>query len=124
MEGHPCPDMIPRPPEIVIEGDSPARVMARTPELLGLSLRRAVWRFGFQPGRALALATGLWSPVATWALAGHVGTVIRVYRGAWADEPPPVFMNVLEARLEDDRRDLGGLHPRPPGLPAATPGAG
>jgi hypothetical protein len=114
--------VIPRPPDIVIEGDSPARVMARTPELLGISLRRVVWRFGFQPGRALALTTGLWSPLATWALTGHVGTVIRLYRGAWADQPPAAFMFVLSAELEHDRSDFGGLHPRPPGVPAATAG--
>ncbi len=116
--------MIPRAPDIVIEGDSPARVMARTPELVGLSLRRVVWRFGFRPGSPIAIAADLWSPLATWALAWPIGTVIRVYRGAWADQPPPTFMNVLGARLEDDRSDFGGLHPRPPGVSAATPGAG
>jgi hypothetical protein len=112
--------MMPRLPDIVIEGDSPSRLMARTPELVGLSRRRVVWRFGFQPGRALAVATGLWTPEPVWVLAVYRGTVILVYRGDWTDQPPAQIMNVLSAPLEHDRRDFSSLHPRPRGVPASS----
>lgn len=124
MEGHPCPAVIPRPPDVVVSGDSPARVMAHTPELLGVSLRRVLWRFGFQPGRLLAMATGVWTTSPVWVMAVYGGTVLDLYRGGWSDQPPAQFLNVMAARLEDDRREFGGLHPGPERLSAAAPEPG
>lgn len=95
--------------------------MAHTPELLGVSLRRVVWRFGFRPGTVQALATGVWTPVPVWVLAVYSGTVLRLYRGLWVDQPPAQFMNVLVADLErEHRQDVGGLHPGAQPLPETS----
>jgi hypothetical protein len=111
--------VIPRVPSIVVPGDSPNRLMARTPELRGVSLRRVAWRFGFRPGTVWAVTTGLSSPFALWVLAGYVGTVIELYTGEWTVEPPSRFLNCQAALLEGwhDRRDIGSLHPRPARVP-------
>lgn len=112
MEGHPCPDVIPTRPNIIVSNDSPRRVMAHSPELLGVSLRRVVWRFGFQPGSPQALACGVWTTIPVWVLAVYSGTVLQVYRGSWADQPPAQFTNVLTAALEHEHREnVGRLHP-------------
>ncbi len=120
MEGHQCPDMIPTRPDIVVPNDSPRRVMACSPELLGVSIRRVVWRFGFQPGSPQSVACGVWTSLPVWVLAMYSGTVLRLYRGSWMDQPPAQFINVLRAELERDRENLGGLHPREDGVSAAA----
>lgn len=121
MEGHPCPHMRPARPDIVVPNDSPRRVMACSPELLGVSLRRVVWRFGFQPGSPQALACGVWVSVPVWVLAVYSGTVLDTYRGSWMDQPPAQFINVLLAELEREyRENLGRLHPGAERVPAAS----
>lgn len=107
-------------PLVVVPGDSPNKVMARTPELMGLSLRRVAWRFGFQPGRVLAQSTGIACPHALWVMAVYSGTVIELVELPWQLEPPHRFLNCLVAPLEHDRRDLGGLHPGAAGVSPAT----
>lgn len=121
MEGDQCSTMRPIRPDIVVPNDSPRRVMAASPELLGVSLRRVVWRFGFRPGGPQALACGVFTSTPVWVLGMYSGTVLELYRGSWMDQPPARFVNVLLAVLEREshREDFGSLHPGAAGLSPA-----
>ena len=85
-------------PTVRLEGD-PQRLMSQAGLLLGLSQRRALWRFGFKPDWPIALALHLWTPSPLWVLCFHSGTVIDTYTASWDTEPPSRFTHVLTLAL-------------------------
>jgi len=91
--------VIPTMPQVALEDDTADHVMAANGALLGFSLARDVWRFGFHPGSLLAATFHVFTVRPMWALSLHNGTVIETYFGPWDAQLPSRFVHILEARL-------------------------
>lgn len=87
-------------PAVVLDDDLfPRRPMARHGMLLGFSLTRALWRFGFVPGSDTSLAFGVYTRSPLWVLALHSGRALETALLSWNDPPPARFLRVVEAKL-------------------------
>lgn len=86
-------------PSLVLRDDSPLRLMSQAGNLLGVSPRRAVWRFGFRSDWPIARALALWTTTPTWVLSFHSGTVIDTFTAPWDTELPFRFTHVLTIAL-------------------------
>jgi len=85
-------------PSVWLEVDH-ERDMAAHGLLVGFSRARAVWRFGFPAGSALARAFGIEAAAPRFVLTLHNGSVIETFDGAWGADPPSRMKNILEASL-------------------------
>jgi hypothetical protein len=73
--------------------------MARYGELLGFSVARALWRFGFVTGSDTALAFGVCTARPLYVVCWHTGRVVETMLLAWGDPLPARFAHVVEARI-------------------------
>lgn len=86
-------------PSVAVDGDGAERHMAKIGSLLGFSVARAVWRFGFKPGSDIARAFGVSAPRPLYVLAMPQGRVLETLTTAWGDGVPGRFTKVLRAKL-------------------------
>jgi hypothetical protein len=84
-------------PRVFLDDDPyPARPMAAHGSLVGFSIARTLWRFGFSPGSDLAYAFGVHASRPLWVLCTVNGRPIETALLRWEDRPPARFLQVLE----------------------------
>ncbi len=87
-------------PAVFLEDDrEPGRPMANHGELLGFSLARALWRFGFVPRGDMAGAFGVSTHHPLYVLAWHSGRPVETILLAWNAPLPARFLHTVEAVL-------------------------
>jgi len=87
-------------PAVFLDDDPmPQRPMARHVILVGFSVARVLWRFGFVPNSDLAEAFGVYTQRPLWVLAMPSGRPLETALLAWNDPAPARFLHVVEARL-------------------------
>ena len=87
-------------PSVFMEGDpTPMRPMASHGVLLGFSVARTLWRFGFVPNSDLARAFGVAADRPLWVLCLLNGRPLETALLRWEDQPPARFLSVLEVRV-------------------------
>lgn len=86
-------------PLVAVDDDPyPRCPMARNGVLVGFSLARTLWRFGFVPGSDLAQAFGVSASRPLWVLCMVSGRPLETALLRWGDQPPARFIHVLEVR--------------------------
>ena len=87
-------------PAVFLDDDlSPGRPMARHGVLLGFSIARALWRFGFVPNSDIARAFGVETARPLWVLSLHSGRPMETALLSWNEPPPAKFLHVVEAKV-------------------------
>lgn len=87
-------------PQVFLDDDAhPGRPMARYGVLLGFSVARALWRFGFVTGSDISTAFGVCTRTPLYVLCWHTGRVVETALLPWSAPPPARFLHVVEARL-------------------------
>ena len=87
-------------PKVFVEGDPfPLRPMANHGVLVGFSVARTLWRFGFEPGSDIARAFEVWTVSPLWVLCLPNGRPLQTAVLRWVDQPPSRFLHVLEVRV-------------------------
>jgi hypothetical protein len=87
-------------PRVFMDDDPiPHRPMASHGVLIGFSLARTLWRFGFVPDSDIAQAFGVYAARPLWVLCMVNGRPLETALLRWEDQPPARFLSVLEVRV-------------------------
>ena len=81
-------------PNIIVPGDRPDRIVARSAELVATTKTRAIWRAGFLADSDAAVAYGVCCLEFQWILATTRGKILTQFSG-FASGLPGRFRKIL-----------------------------
>lgn len=87
--------MTPIMPQVIIKGDTPDRIMARSGDVVGWSGDRIIWRFGFLRDSDMYIHFKICIDNFIWIIANKKGKILDRFEG-YAIELPKKFIDILK----------------------------